>query len=156
MKAAAAPDSPFLIPRLISSGELLRGSFWIAVLHAVNGLGYRWNPSAVLRQPKTNSSGMSELMPKLQRYGFFSLRRRTWFILLKSICDWGNAVTAPQSFCLTTLTCVERPINLEHMSKAYVCLLANTVWTLWAELCTKNMAIRGGAIRRNYCLVLFS
>lgn len=71
MKAASAPDSPFLIPRLISSGELLRGSFWIAVMHAANSLGYRRNPSAGLQQPRTKSNGMCELMPKLQKYGLF-------------------------------------------------------------------------------------
>lgn len=161
MKAATALDSPFLIPCLISSGELLRGSFWITVMRAASGLGYGWNPSAVLQQPRTKSNGMCELMPKLQKYVFcfffvFSFRSRTWFILLKSRCDWGNAVTGPQSFCLMTLTFVERPINLKHMSKAYMCLLANTEWTPRAELCPKNMAIRGRAVRRNYCLVSFS
>lgn len=99
---------------------------------------------------------MCELRPKFQKIWVFSLRRRTWFILIKSRCDWGIPATGPPSFCFTTLPCVERPINWKHMSKAYVCLLVNTVWTPRAELDPKNMAIRGRAVRRNYCLVSFS
>ena len=45
------------------------------------------------------------------------------------------------------LTCAGRPINLNHMSKAFMCLLANTVWTLAFEFCPLSVAIRGRTLQ---------
>lgn len=147
MKATAA-----LEPQRLPLPQLLRGSFWISVLRT----------SMVVEEIPSlfyNDQGLNplrwELMPKLQRCVIF-LRRITWFILLKTRCDQGNAATGPQSFCLVTFTRVVKPINSKHMSKAYMHLLVNIVWTPNVELCPVNIAIRGRAVQRNYCLVLFS
>lgn len=95
----------------------------------------------VLGWRTAKSSGTDELKQKNYKVRFFEgkpgLYQKNGEIRAAG-CWW---------LCLMALTCVGGPINLNHMSKKFMCLLANTVWTQRFELRPPSVAIRGRTLQ---------